>query len=512
MSTLLTVDRLAKAYGGVEAVVDVSFRLDAGELVALIGPNGAGKSTCFNMLNGQIRPDRGTIRLAGRDIAGLAPNRIGRLGVGRTFQITATFGSMTVIENVAVALLSQAGRLGRIIGHATARAEAQAAALLERVGLGAEARRAAAELAYGDLKRLELAMALANRPKLLLMDEPTAGMAPRDRAVLMRLTADLARTDGIGVLFTEHDMDVVFQHADRIMVLNRGRLIAEGRPAAVRTDPQVQAIYLGEGFAAAPAASVPSAGPPSTAASAPALPAGTAAAPILEVANLDAFYGRARILDGVAFAVAPGEVTALLGRNGAGKSTTLKAIMGLVADRRGLVRFQGVDIARIETHRIAAAGLGYVPEDRRIFAGLTVDENLEVGRRPPRDGAPTWTPERIFELFPNLAAMRRRPGGRMSGGEQQMLTIARTLMGNPLLLMLDEPSEGVAPRIVEDMARAILDLKRAGVSLLISEQNLPFARSIADRAVILERGRVRFAGSFAELDARPEIRDAHLAV
>ena len=206
-----------------------------------------------------------------------------------------------------------------------------------------------------------------------------------------------------------------------------------------------------------------------------------------------------------------GAVTALLGRNGAGKSTTFKAIIGLVR-REGSVRFLGREIAAEDTFRIARLGLGYVPEDRRIFTDLTVEENLMVGLQPPRAGAPRWTPEKIYELFPNLAEKRRLPGGAMSGGEQQMLTIGRTLMGNPQLLLLDEPSEGIAPRIVEQMSKAILDLKREGFSLLVSEQNLHFARLIADEAVILERGMVRFAGAFKDLEVRPDIRDAYLAV
>ncbi len=232
---------------------------------------------------------------------------------------------------------------------------------------------------------------------------------------------------------------------------------------------------------------------------------------MLAVEGLSARYGAAQILDDVSFVVRKGAVTALLGRNGAGKSTTFKAIVGLV-QREGSVRFLGREIVGETTYRIARTGLGYVPEDRRIFTELTVEENLEVGRQPPRAQAPHWTPEKIYALFPNLAEMRRRPGGAMSGGEQQMLTVARTLMGNPLLLMLDEPSEGIAPRIVEQMARAILDLKREGLSILVSEQNLHFARLIADEAVILERGVVRFAGSFEDLQTRPDVRDAYLAV
>jgi len=232
----------------------------------------------------------------------------------------------------------------------------------------------------------------------------------------------------------------------------------------------------------------------------------------LAVSGLQARYGPAQILFDVSFAVGDGEVVALLGRNGAGKTTTLLSIIGLVAERTGAVEFQGEDIANLPTHEIARRGLGWVPEERRIFTELTVLENLEVGRQSPRPGAPVWTTDKLFALFPNLAEMRQRLGGRMSGGEQQMLTIARTLMGNPTLVLLDEPSEGLAPKIVEQMAAAILAMKREGLALIISEQNLRFARLISDRAVIIEKGRVRYTGTMAELEANPEIRDAYLAV
>jgi len=247
--SLLVVKDLMKSYGGVHAVRGVSFSLAEGEALALIGPNGAGKSTCFNMLNGQTKPDVGSISFMGREIAGLSPRQIYRMGVGRTFQIAATFTSMTVIENVQVSLLSHEHALWRMIGAVKSLRRPQAMRLLERVGLGAQADRACAELAYGDVKRLELAMALANTPKLLLMDEPTAGMAPQERGELMQLVAEIARSERIGVLFTEHDMDIVFEHADRIMVLDRGRLIAEGDARSVRDDPAVRAVYLGEGLA-----------------------------------------------------------------------------------------------------------------------------------------------------------------------------------------------------------------------------------------------------------------------
>lgn len=232
----------------------------------------------------------------------------------------------------------------------------------------------------------------------------------------------------------------------------------------------------------------------------------------LAVRGMNSFYGAAHILFDIALDVDAGEVVALLGRNGAGKSTTFRSIVGLVADRKGQILFEGKDVSTQPTHAIVRSGLGYVPEERRIFTDLTVEENLEVGRQPARAGAPQWTKEKLFTLFPNLADMRDRAGGRMSGGEQQMLTIARTLMGNPSLVLLDEPSEGLSPKIVEQMVDAMLIMKKEGVGILVSEQNLHFAKLISDRTYIIERGRICFTGTMAELDARPDIRNAHLAV
>jgi branched-chain amino acid transport system ATP-binding protein len=239
--------------------------------------------------------------------------------------------------------------------------------------------------------------------------------------------------------------------------------------------------------------------------------------PILSVANLNASYGVAQILYGLGLEVWRGEVVALMGRNGAGKTTTMKAIMGLIAHRDGVIRFNGTDISRLQPYQIARLGLGFTPEDRRIFSDLTVLENLDIGRQPARsfsDGtpAPVWNEERLLSLFPNLGEMPERLGGRMSGGEQQMLTVARTLMGNPLLILLDEPSEGVAPVIVDQMVATILELKRAGVSILLSEQNVHFAELVSDRAYVLEKGQVQWSGTMTELAGNIEIQRAYLTV
>jgi branched-chain amino acid transport system ATP-binding protein len=244
--TLLAAQGLTKRFGGVVAAREVSFALDAGEMLAIIGPNGAGKSTVFNMVGGQLRPDAGRVVLGDAEITGQPPRAICRLGVGRTFQVAQTFLSMSVIANVQMALIAHAGRTRDMIGRAEALHREEAFALLARVGMAEAAPRPIGELAYGDVKRVELAIALAAAPRLLLMDEPTAGMAPRERAALMQLVADIARHSAIGVLFTEHDMDAVFAHADRILVLVRGEIIAEGSPEAVRANEEVKRVYLGD--------------------------------------------------------------------------------------------------------------------------------------------------------------------------------------------------------------------------------------------------------------------------
>jgi branched-chain amino acid transport system ATP-binding protein len=241
------------------------------------------------------------------------------------------------------------------------------------------------------------------------------------------------------------------------------------------------------------------------------------APPALEAEHLNAWYGAAQVLYDVTFSVARGEVVALMGRNGAGKSTTLKTIMGLMPRQSGSVRVNQQDVSALKPFQIARLGVGYVPEDRRIFSNLTVEENLDAGRQPPRqfaDGAPvpTWTPEGLFKLFPNLAELRYRLGGRMSGGEQQMLTIARTLMGNPAIVLLDEPSEGIAPLIVEEIANTIIELKKRGLSIVLSEQNIAFAEMVSDRAYILEKGQIRWAGAMSELVNNAEVQRSYLTL
>lgn len=233
---------------------------------------------------------------------------------------------------------------------------------------------------------------------------------------------------------------------------------------------------------------------------------------MLELNQVEAAYGKALILNKMSFSVRAGQVVALLGRNGAGKSTTMKTIIGLLPVQQGTINYHDTNITRLPAHKTARLGIGYVPEDRRVFPDLTVAENIDVGRQPPRAGVPQWTIEQLFELFPNLQERRKNQGKQLSGGEQQMLTIARTLMGNPELVLLDEPSEGLAPRIVEQMAETITQIKQSGVTVLVSEQNLHFARLVADHAVIIEKGSVCYDGSMADLDANPQLSAEYLSV
>lgn len=499
---LLRVRQLCKTFGGVHAVEGVSFDLQAGEMLALIGPNGAGKSTTFNLLNGQLKADSGDVLMeTGTSLLGLKPRQIQRLGVGRTFQITRTFGSLTVLENVQTACLAQAQQPLQWGMRPLSRTQVAAQTLLEKVGLGAFAHLPSQTLSYGDQKRLELAMVLAGNPRLLLMDEPTAGMALEERLALMTMAKELAQERRMGVLFTEHNLEVVFGFADRVAVMAAGRLVALDSPAAVQANPQVQSLYLTPTLKTT--TTTTSTTTPITAFAS--VTSGTSkpkSRTCLEVHDLWAGYGPAQVIRGLSLTVQSGEVVALMGRNGAGKSTTLKALMGMLGPRHGTMTLLGQPIpADAPPHRLAQQGLGYVPEERRIFTDLSVLENLQLAvssvsqSGPARHTDPShsvestpWNLERVFAVFPLLLPLQHRPAGLLSGGEQQILTVARTLMGNPQVLLLDEPSEGVAPQVVAQMAEVIQTLKSAGVGILLCEQNAAFTALVADRHLWLDNG------------------------
>lgn len=500
----LQVRGLVKYFGGVRALDGVDFQVQAGQCVALIGPNGAGKSTCFACLAGQQTPTAGQVFWQGQSLLEQKPAARQRSGVARTFQVAQTFEALTVLQNIQLVLrdaapLSWWDRLDQ-------RQTQRAGQLAAQVGLQTLAHVTAADLPYGAKKRLELAMALAglspSGPSLLLLDEPAAGLAQSERADMMALVRQVA-SQGVTVLYTEHNMDAVFGVADRVLVLMQGRLVADGLPEAVAQDPLVLQNYLGLDFAAQRAGQVSNT-QTTVAVSQAAVThfgagvgggggvgvgAGAEPQARLEVSHLNAWYGQAQALFDVALRVNPGELVVLQGLNGAGKSSLLQALIGMGPRVSGQIQWAEQSMAGWPAHQRARAGLGFVAEDRRLFTGLSVRENLWIAARGASKSVMTEQFDRVIALFPVLAQMLNRPASQMSGGEQQMLAIARTLMTRPSLLLLDEPCEGIAPVLVEALRETLLQLRREGLSLLVAEQNNILAVH-ADRVLNMVSGRL----------------------
>ncbi|HEX7128209.1 MAG TPA: ATP-binding cassette domain-containing protein [Thermodesulfobacteriota bacterium] len=489
MTALLEVEGLAKSFGDFTAVAGVDLVLPGGGITAVIGPNGAGKTTLINLLTGRLEVDRGEIRFGGADVTRWPASARIRAGMGRAFQVTSVFPRLPVEANVAIPVVSAAGlafrpwrRLDRLPD-----VRREVARLLDEVGLGDRAGAPAGELSHGDQRLLELALALATGPRLIFLDEPTAGMAPGERERVLARIRHLADAGGLTFLLVEHDMDVVFGMASRIVVMHQGRVIADGSPEAIRADARVREVYLGEADHA-PLREAPA--------------AAAAGEVLLEVERLGAGYGLSQVLSDVSFTVRRGEVTALLGRNGVGKTTTMRSLVGLNVPYAGSrIRLAGRDIAGLAPESIAALGVGYVPDDRRIFPDLSVRENLRLPRLALRQTEGRWSEEKIGDLFPPLRALWDRQGRHLSGGEQKMLAIGRALMAEPSLLLLDEPSEGLSPLIVGLLAEALDRIRAEGVTILLADQNLPFARRVADQALVMERGRIVHAAPMPELAA-----------
>jgi len=489
MSALLQVEGLRKSFAEFTAVAGVDLSIPEGGITAIIGPNGAGKTTFVNVLTGKLMPDAGRVSFAGSDITTLPTSARVRAGISRTFQVTNIFPRLSVEENVSVPLLASAGTALNPFAQIATMVQVHQAAthLLAEVGLEARGIVPAAQLSHGDRRLLEIAMALATSPRLLMFDEPTAGMGSGERERVLGQIRRLAAGGKLTILLIEHDMELVFGLATRIVVLHQGKVIADGPPQQIREDLRVRDIYLGEPLGA------PSERPPTAPES----------APLLEVERLNAGYGLAHILRDVSFTVAKGEIVALLGRNGAGKTTTLRSLAGLsppqLLDSTPSIRFFGRSVAGQPPEALAKLGVSYVPDDRRIFPDLTARENLQVpvlalGRQSKR-----WTTERINEVFPPLAGLWERKGRNLSGGEQKMLAIARALVADPTLLLLDEPSEGLGPRVVQVLVDALGQVRDSGVTVLLADQNLQFARLVADRALVMERGRLVHRASRQQL-------------
>ena len=490
---LLECRAVSKRFGEFTAVAGVDLCLADRRLHALIGPNGAGKTTLFNVCSGMYAPDGGQLLLAGERVDGLPAERIVSRGLTRSFQVTNLFPALTVFENLRLG--TQARDRQRFnawrpsTGLATVNEETRQ--LVSFLGLEGLEEVPVSSLSYGGQRLVEMGVALAARPRVLLLDEPLAGLAAAERERITTLVRRL--TEHMAVLLVEHDIDRVFAFADGVTVMNEGRVIAEGPVEAVRNDPQVQEVYLGHGR-------------DMLVASAAHAPTGAARPPIVSVAGIDTFYGKSHILRDVSLELRAGEVVGLLGRNGAGKSSTLKSMMGLVPPERGRVEFAGRDITGHSPEEIARLGMGFVPQGRRLFPNLTVAENLTLGRLRRRGGDGIhWEQDRIFEFFPRIHDRLGSKAETLSGGEQQMVAIARALAGNVKLLLLDEPFEGLAPTVTEAIF-ASLDRLRREVPILIVEHDLDLVLALADRVYVLDRGRISHEGPAAPLRAERDLR------
>ena len=497
---MLECDGVSRAFGGVVAADQVSFTVAEGEIFGLIGPNGAGKTTLFNIITGFLLPTMGRVRFRGADITRRSPDRIAALGIARTFQNIRLFRPMSALDNVRIGqhIRTRTTLLEAVLASRSYRAEeaqvrAQARQLLDLVGLGQRADTPARELSYGDQRRLEIARALATEPRLLLLDEPAAGMNPAETQALMALIQRLRRDLGLGILLIEHDMKVVMGVCDRIVVLNFGRTIAHGTPQEVRTDPAVIEAYLG-GQTGRVAAGRPSPG----------------GEPVLSIEEVSSGYGPVEVLHRLSLRVHEGQIVTLIGANGAGKTTLLRTVSGLLRPRAGRIRLRGGSIGGARPDRVVAAGIAHVPEGRQVLARMTVLENLRAGAYPRRDREVTRDLAAMLDRFPQLRERAMQVAGTLSGGEQQMLAIARGLMSRPRLLMLDEPSLGLAPIIVARIFGIIGELNARGVPMLLVEQNAHLALEVAHWGYVLETGRIAMDGPADRLRGDEAVRRAYL--
>jgi branched-chain amino acid transport system ATP-binding protein len=485
--TVLEVNGISKHFGGIRAVTNASLQVGAGEIHALIGPNGAGKTTLFNLISGLFAPDGGTIRLNGREIQGVPSNLICYRGLARSFQITNLFRELSIYENLRLSLQAQHPMRFNIWRDIDSypQVHAETAELIKFLGLEGIEEIEGGELSYGGQRLVDLGIALGSKPQVLLLDEPLAGLAAAERERVSNLIKNVAAN--IPVLIVEHDIDRVLGFSQAVTVMNQGKVLMTGSPDAVRADRRVQEIYTGTGIPEVEHSRTDQ--------------AGEAAAQVLRFERVNTFYGKSHILHDATLDVRDGEIVALLGRNGAGKSTLLKTLAGLVPLASGTIEYDGNNIAGMPAPDISRMGIGYVPQGRGLFAGMTVRENLSLGRlarkTDGRNGV-VWSEEQILEYFPRLKERIDVAADYLSGGEQQMVAVARAMSGNVKLLLLDEPFEGLAPTVILELFK-VFDLLRRHTSIVIVEHNLDLVLALADRVFALERGAVFHEGPAAPL-------------
>ncbi|MGD9912966.1 MAG: ATP-binding cassette domain-containing protein [Rhizobiaceae bacterium] len=476
-------------FEGLRALEGVDLTLSRGEILGLIGPNGAGKTTLVNVLSGYQKPSEGDVAIDGAETRTWQPHHFARNGLGRTFQAARLFPELSVLENVEMP--------GVGLGLARATARDKAREILTDLGMEQRMGVTASALSYGEERLVGLARALALSPKFLLLDEPAAGLSPQEAQELMRQIAEVRDRYGCGVLLIEHNMQVIMRLCDRVQVLARGKTIAVGSPAHVRASAEVRQAYLG----ATDETGTGVRGRNGT---------HEAGAELLGIDNLVVDYGSVRALSGVSISVKQGEFVAVIGPNGAGKSTLLAAITGLVKPKSGTIRYDGKALSGEAPAQRVRGGIALVPEGRRILSNLTVEENLRVGETVQRGSAEAPRRfEEVLERFPILRSRLKGYAGRLSGGEQQQLAIARALLSGPRLLLLDEPSLGLAPLMIEQVYETLSTLSASGLTILLMEQNANRALLAGDRAYVLRHGTIELEGATAALRVDPAFDRAY---
>lgn len=475
----LEVVSVTKHFGGIKAVDNVSLLVKSKGLHALIGPNGAGKTTLFNLISGQFTADAGAIRLGDTPVVMANPTLACVRGLCRSFQITNLFKSLTVRENLWLSVMARDSLRFSLLRHADQLEQTrhETEELIRFLGVSGMESATAEDLSYGGQRLVDMGLALGGAPSVLLLDEPLAGLSAAERQRVGQLIRQLA--DHLGVLLVEHDVDRVFELSDKITVMSQGAVLLEGNAETVRENSQVREIYIGSGTDALAQKVSPSALSEKT---------------LLKVTGLEAYYGKSHILSGIEFSARDGEIIAVLGRNGAGKSTLLKSLIGLARLGSGTIEIDGFRTSAPMPEVMARRGIAFVPQGRRLFSGLTVKDNLMLGRlRRQNPGGTGWSDDRIFSIFPRLKERYLVNADVLSGGEQQMVAIARALAGDVKVLLLDEPFEGLSPAMTEEVFNAVLRLK-GEVTTLIVDHNLDLALAIADSTVVLDRGRISHIG------------------